>query len=490
LWFFIAVPACSSGTDDQNNVKADRIREAVVAGAFYPDEPAELSEMIEGFLSAAPESEIEGTIFAVVSPHAGYEYSGPVAAHGYKALLGRSFDTVIVIGPSHRYPFDGASIYNGKAYRTPLGDVPLDTKLIADLMDASEHIVFEPSAHENEHSVEVQLPFLQTVLENFKLVPMVMGGQSYEVISDVARAIAESMGKRKVLIVASTDLSHYHSRKDAKEIDGVFIDLLKKNKPAILYESLSVGRCEACGGAPVVTALIAADLLGYPEITVLSYDDSGTTSGDTERVVGYVSAVVSGEGKPRADEGESEMSGSLSPEDRTKLLEIARKTIECGLSGDRLPDFGVTSDALIEPRGVFVTLYKNGELRGCIGNTERTDPLYIAVEKAAVGAAFRDPRFFPVTGGELDEIVIEVSILSELELVEKIKSIEVGIHGLVIELGSRRGLLLPQVPVQQGWDRDEYVKNICLKAGLFPESWKDDEARLYTFTAEVFEEEK
>ena len=463
------------------------VREPVVAGQFYPEDPVELKTMIDKFISEVPDIEVSGNIFAVVSPHAGYVFSGPVAAYGYKAIMGKSYDTVIVIAPSHQYSFDGASIYNEGSYKTPLGEVSLDYRMIDDLMESSEKIIYEPMAHKMEHAVEVQLPFLQVVLGDFKLVPIVIGGTSFETCQELSNAIAESIGKKDVLIVASTDLSHYHTRSEAKKLDGVFEDLLKKNDPIILYDSLNSGRCEACGGTAVITALRTGKTLGYPDVTVLKYDDSGTSSGDTANVVGYISAVVSGEGgKVLSDEEAGDT--SLSPEDKDKLLYIARKTIECGLSGKQLPDFDIQSDALKEPCGAFVTLRKGDELRGCIGYTERDIPLYMVIERAAVGAAFRDPRFFPLKEDELNDITIEISVLSELEPVKKVKEIEVGTHGLVIELGSYKGLLLPQVPVEQGWDTDEFLENVCLKAGLFSESWKDDEAELYKFTAMVFAE--
>lgn len=478
--------SCSWGKD--NPGRSGKVREPVVAGQFYPEDPVELKEMIDKFISDVPDIEIDGDIFALISPHAGYEFSGPIAAYGYKAISGKSYDTVIVLAPSHQYSFDGASIYNEGPYATPLGEVPLDFDMIEDLMDSSEKIIYEPMAHKMEHSVEVQIPFLQVVLDDFKLVPIVIGGTSFETSLELSKAISESVGDKKVLIVASTDLSHYRSRSEAKSIDGIFEDLLKKNDPVILYDSLTMGRCEACGGMAVITALKAAKMLGYPNVTVLKYDDSGTTSGDTANVVGYISAVISGEGGVVLSEEEG---GDLSitTEDKNKLLYIARKTIECGLTGKQLPDFDIQSDSLKEPCGAFVTLYKDGELRGCIGSTERDTPLYIVVERMAVGAAFHDPRFFTLREDELNDITIEVSVLSELEPVKKVKDIEVGTHGLVVEMGSYKGLLLPQVPVEQGWDRDEFLENVCLKAGLFSQSWKDDGAELYKFTAAVFAEQ-
>lgn len=488
LYMGLFLSSCSPVGESSGSENPDIVREPAVAGMFYPGNPDELKGMIDLFLKETSDVSIDGKIIAIISPHAGYIYSGPVAAEGYRAVSGGDYDTIIVIGPSHYYPFNGASIYNQGPYRTPLGDVSLDMDMINDIMDRGEHIVYKPPAHTKEHSVEVQIPFLQVIFGDFELVPIVMGNQSYEMSTELARAIVESIGDKEVLIVASTDLSHYYDRSKAKEMDSLFTELLTKNDPASLYEALYSGRCEACGSGPVITTLIATGFLGYTEVTELKYDDSGWATGDTSSVVGYLSAVISGDGDKSGILPEDEKT-TLTDADKEKLLFIARKTIENGLSGEMLPDFKIESEALKELTGVFVTLKKGGELRGCIGYVEPDLPLYMAVEKAAVGAAFRDPRFYPLNADELEDITIEISVLSELEQVSEKEEIEIGTHGLVITLGSNSGLLLPQVPVEQGWNREEFLENIGLKAGLFSESWKDKDAQLYKFTAEVFDEE-
>jgi len=480
------LPACS-GCKENLNFFGDSPRKPVASGTFYPENPDELKAQVEKLLAEADDVTVSGNIVGIISPHAGYAYSGAVAAAAYRALEGKKYDTVIIIGTSHKYPFDGASIYNKGPYSTPLGEVPLDKKMIELIKSKSDMIVFDADAHKDEHSIEVELPFLQSILGSFKLVPIVIGDQNFKTCAVLAQAIVESTAGKDVLIVASTDLSHYHPREEAAVYDTLFKELLEKNDPVRLYDALNSGRCEACGGGAVVTLLLAANAMGYSTVTIAKTDDSGTETGDTASVVGYLSAIVSGEGvvDPQKDPaGVVE----LSPEEKSQLLKIARTTIEYGITGKKLPDFKVESESLKALSGAFVTLKKDSELRGCIGYTNRDMPLYLVIEKAAVGAAFHDPRFMPVTIEEMPNLSIEISVLSTLEPLLDPNDITIGTHGLVIKLGSYSGLLLPQVPVEQRWTRVEFLENVCLKAGLFSNSWKDPEAELFKFTATVFEE--
>ncbi|MBN2225476.1 MAG: AmmeMemoRadiSam system protein B [Deltaproteobacteria bacterium] len=482
---FLAVSACAQDIPDNKS----KVRPPAVAGAFYPDDANDLRAMIEQFLAEAPAVTVGGRSIAVIAPHAGYIYSGKTAAAGFKALAGTAYDTVIIIGPSHHYSFDGAALYADGPYRTPLGDVILDADMIDSIVKSGEHITKNPLPHLPEHSVEVEIPFLQVVLGDFAIVPVVMGSVSMASCEELARAISESVGGKKVLIVASSDLSHYHSRKEGRELDGVFRNFLEKNDPEGLYDALITRKTEACGGGPVVTALMAARALGSTRVVVTKYDDSGTETGTTGAVVGYISAVVYGRGGPPAGMGD-DPGTRLTAADKKKLLAIARKTIECELSGKDIPDFTNNSAALSRPGAAFVTLTNGGELRGCVGYIEPVYPLFETISLAALGAVY-DLRFYldPVTKEELKEIDIEISVLSELKPIKSVDEIVIGKHGLVIRRGGRSGLFLPQVPVEQGWDLDEYLEKICYKAGLMPGDWKKEDARLSVFTADVFSEE-
>ena len=466
------------------------VREAAVAGMFYPADPDELAALVDGSLADAPDTVVTGSITAVISPHAGYIYSGPIAAAAYRHLTPGAYDTVIVIAPSHHLSFDGVSIYDRGPYETPLGQIPLDMELIEAIKKEGARIDYAAGAHVKEHAVEVQLPFLQRILGDFELVPMVMGNQDYDLCVETARAVADAVMKtdRKVLLVASTDLSHFHDRDEAAELDRVFRDLVTSNDPAGLYDALLRGRCEACGAGPVISVLLAANRLGACDVIETASGDSAEATGDYNRVVGYFSAVITDAGGDCADPIENQ-DIPLTIDDKKMLLTIARTAVECGLSGDPMPEFDISSPALTQLLGAFVTLKNDDELRGCIGYTGQDLPLYLVVMKMAPGAAFHDPRFFPVTQKELDDITVEISVLSSLSPVPAVDDIEIGVHGLVIEKGFSTGLLLPQVPVEQGWDRDEYLEGLCRKAGLSANAWMDEDTELSWFTANVFSDD-
>jgi hypothetical protein len=465
------------------------IREAAVAGMFYPADPDELADLVDGYLADAPDVSVPGPVTAVIAPHAGYIYSGAIAAAAYRHIDTDGYDTVIVIAPSHYLSFDGVSVNDRGSYETPLGQVPLDMELIEAIRGGGERIDYAAGAHVKEHAVEVQLPFLQRVLGDFELVPMVMGNQDYDLCVETARAVADAVeesGKR-VLLVASTDLSHYHSHDEAMMLDGVFRDLVIANNPEGLYDALFRGSCEACGSGAVISVMLAANRLGACDVIETASGDSARASGDYTRVVGYLSAVIA-DGGDCSDSTENQ-DIPLTDADKETLLHIARTAIERGLTGDPMPEFDISSPALTQLLGAFVTLRNDDELRGCIGYTGQDLPLYLVVMKMAPSAAFHDPRFFPVSERELKDITIELSVLSSLSPVTSTGDIEIGVHGLVIEKGFSTGLLLPQVPVEQGWDRDEYLVGLCRKAGLPSDAWMDDDTRLSWFTANVFSDE-
>jgi len=263
------------------------IREPAVAGAFYPDKPDVLSRDVKKYLENSKKEKIEGDIVALISPHAGYMYSGQVAAYAYKLVEGRAFDSVVVVAPSHRVLFKGASLYNRGGYRTPLGIVPIDTELSKKMMERRKEIQFLPEAHSQEHSLEVQIPFLQVVLKTFNLIPIVMEPYwSWETCQYLASAIAEGAKGKKVLLIASSDLSHFHSYDKAVNLDRIVLSYIDRFDPEGLNRDLKGERCEACGGGPVVTIMLAAKMLGANRGRVLKYANSGDVTGDRSRVVG------------------------------------------------------------------------------------------------------------------------------------------------------------------------------------------------------------
>lgn len=271
------------------------IRQSAVSGMFYPGNPSALRKAVDTYLHDAPVPDdiVNENIKAVIVPHAGYIYSGQTAAYAYNAIKERKYDAVVIVGPSHRKYFRGISVYPGTAYRTPLGDVSLDTELRDDMIDENENIVLSDEGHTDEHSIEVQLPFLQIVLGDFQFVPVVMGDQSRAYVEKLARKLDEVVHRKNVLLIASTDLSHYYPYESAVSIDRGVIDSVNRYDHEELMHRLEQRHVEACGGGPMVAVMQAAKLLGGRKSTVLHYCNSGDVSGDKSAVVGYLAASMS-----------------------------------------------------------------------------------------------------------------------------------------------------------------------------------------------------
>jgi len=473
-----------------------KVRQAAVAGSFYPADPKELSTMIDEMLAQARPPHLDGTILAAVAPHAGYPYSGPVAAWTYAALKGHKYARVVVIAPSHYDGFSFTSVYEGDAYATPLGNVQIDKEFAQRLVKMSSTIQLSTKGHDptsagGEHALEVQLPWLQKVVGDFKLVPIVMGDQSYENSRALGVALAKLIEADKAdgetLVVASSDLSHYHPYKDAVTIDHKTLHALEAWDYFSMSRNFQTRVWEACGGAPIVAAMIYAERMGANKAEVLKYANSGDTSGDGSRVVGYSADLF----VKAAHGGDGEEAFSLSDEEKSELLALARKSVEFAVEHKKAYEpTPSTSEALNRESGAFVTLTKGGALRGCIGYTSAVKPLYMTVRDTATYAALRDPRFAPVSALELPLLEYEISVLSPLRRVTNIEQIKVGRDGLLMKNGESEGLLLPQVPVEQGWERQAFLEQTCSKAGMKRDCWKDENTDIFKFTAVVFSEHK
>ncbi len=466
------------------------IREPAVAGSWYPGSPEILSRDVKRYLENVKREKAEGEIIALVSPHAGYMYSGQVAAYAYKSIEGKILDSVVVVGPSHQAFFRGASIYDRGGYQTPLGVVPVDVDLSKKMMEKRKEIQFIPEAHLREHSLEMQIPFLQTVLKTFKLVPIVMEPDwSWETCQYLSTAIAETVKGKKVLLVASSDLSHFHSYDEAVKLDKIILNHIDRFDPEGLNRDLRNGRCEACGGGPIISIMLAAKALGANKGKVLKYLNSGDVTGDRSRVVGYAAGVfykTVGGAEKMKEEKKVGVDLGLSEEEKKTLHHIAKTVIENMARGKPVPEFKVDAPTLKENRGAFVTINKRGQLRGCIGYIEGRGPLYKTIEEMAEAAAFRDPRFNPVTEKELPDLEIEISVLTPLKRITDVNEIEVGKHGIYIKKGWYSGLLLPQVATEYGWDRKTFLEYTCQKAGLPTTAWKDKGTEIYIFSADIF----
>ncbi len=493
--------------------RRDATREPAAAGpvGYYPDDPGVLRPMCRRFVEAAEIPELPGRIVGLMAPHAGYRFSGAVAGAAYAALRGQPCDTVILVGPSHGSPVDGAALSAAKAWRTPLGLVPVDAELTESLA-RNDGIHTSDLPHLKEHSLEAQLPFLQVVLSDsasreqagFRIAAAVMSDFSAENCDRIGAAIATAVAARPekhVLLVASSDMSHYPPYETANRVDRATLAAIESLDPArvLVNEEERVAEdparvaCALCGLGPVAVVMQAARALGADKAVVLDYANSGDVPiGDRTGCVGYGAvAFCEADATPASEPGQggqADEAASLTAEQQRVLLRLARDTIRAFLEkGDRLPAKS-DDEALNRVQGCFVTLEKDGDLRGCIGAIVARKPLVENVRDMAIAAATEDRRFPPVKADELGEIEIEVSVLSPLRRVDDASDIVVGRHGVVVKQEHRQGVFLPQVAVENGWDRDTMLTVLCAeKAGLPPDAWRRG-AELYVFTTQAFGE--
>ncbi len=459
-------------------------RPPAVDGSFYPAHPAELSNTVTDLLDRAPDVSLPGRIVGLVSPHAGYVYSGQVAATAYRPLRGARYDAVVIVAPSHRESVVGLSIYNGAAYHTPLGPVPVDRAFadaLADELDTSctdtGHRTDHASELRGEHAIEVQLPFLQTVLDDFSFIPVLVGNPESSPWKALGRAIARVSRRLapNTLVIASSDLYHGHDAIDCSRSDDTTLGLIEAyDADALIHEIETLGAA-ACGAVGVAATIVATRALGATSGFTVANTNSNRVSGRTGGyVVGYGAVVFC---RPHA--------GTVSDADRQTLVDIAKTAVFEAAQGRPNPPLEhVSSEILASPRGAFVTLRLHGNLRGCIGDVHGADSLAETVRTMAYRAATSDPRFPPLSLDEAEDISIELSILSPLSPLPRIEDIEIGHHGLFISVRNQHGVLLPQVPVDRGWDQRQFVEALCQKCGLPADAHEDPDARIWSFTAD------
>lgn len=461
------------------------VRAPAVAGRFYPDDPGELRSTIASYLDEVPPTDAPPPR-ALIVPHAGYVFSGPVAATGYARLRGiaDTIDRVVLLGPSHHVAVDGLAYCSADTFDTPLGPIPVDLAAIEELDRRYPFVSRLDAAHAREHSLEVHLPFLRTVLGEFTLVPLVVGRASGEQVATVLRELCDDP---RTLPVISSDLSHYHDYETAVRIDSVTANQIERGEPSALRGD------RACGCVPIAGLIELANERGW-SLRTIDLRNSGDTAGDRSRVVGYGTFVATDEPIVTPREMVSD-EATYSAADRRTLLEMARWSIRTGLESGAsiVPDESPYPSLLRESRASFVTLRIDGALRGCMGTLEAVRPLVEDVAHNAYTAAFRDPRFQPLTRGEYDRLDVQISVLSppvpfpvesEPDLLARVRP---GVDGLILIEGNRRGTLLPSV-----WESlpepAAFVGTLKRKAGL-PEDYWSDTLRLYRYTAESFGDE-
>jgi AmmeMemoRadiSam system protein B/AmmeMemoRadiSam system protein A len=469
----------------------NEVRPPAVAGAFYPANPVQLTQLIDGYLAKAQRLEPEPSI--VIVPHAGYVYSGDVVARGLKQALDRGYEHVVILGFNHgyAYSFDGAAVWPHGAWRTPLGDVSIDAALAQQILTAGPQVfTADRSIHLDEHSLEVEVPFIQRVLPGVPIVPISIGRPTLENAQAIADALAQVINTLpKTLVVTSTDLSHYPRYQDAVRVDHASINAIVSLDPLALdawdEEAMSSRipnlHTTMCGKGPVMVSMLLARNIGAEQVNVIHYANSGDVpEGEHGRVVGYA-AIEFVKGHPPA----------LNADDKMALLKLARGTLDEYLSARTRPAYTPTSAAQQQPRATFVTLRHKvtHDLRGCRGEVFARYPLWESVQHVSILSATDDPRFRPMTHDELADMHIEISVLTPMRLARSPEDVIVGKHGVMIRKGGHGGLFLPQVPEEQGWDRDEYLSTLCwMKAGLPADAWRKPGTQLYTFEAEIFEE--
>jgi len=481
--------------EDEQLIKNLIIRQPAVAGQFYPVDKSELQKMIQDFLDEVDILEIGDTPRILIVPHAGYIYSGSTAAKGFKSLQGRDYERVILLGNSHVTRFKGLKLDGSDVWQTPLGQVEVD-KIGVEKLVKSDKISLDSGIHLDEHSLEVEVPFLQSVLgNNFKLIPGLFGSdKNLEDLKNIAGSLADLMDD-KTLVVISTDLSHYPNTEDANEVDrqtidnilagdvNVFLSLMERLEGSV--DNLST--C-ACAWPAVIVGMELAQQLDLG-VEFLDYTNSGDIPiyGDKERVVGYTSIIYT-TNKKQLTTNNKDM---LNEQEQIVALKLARSVLDRAFDKDTSLDEEYKKYSIFnEKRGVFVTLHKKGELRGCIGLIETPDiSLSEALSEMTLSAAFNDSRFAALEADELPFIEIEISVLSVPQKVESADKIELGKHGVIVRSGWNSGVFLPQVAVETGWSKEEFLRQLCTqKAGLSPNCWQDKNVDVYTFEAQVFGE--
>lgn len=474
------------------SVAAPAARPPVCAGTWYPGQRDELARFVDELLQKTPPADATAAKpVAIIAPHAGYRFSAPVAAAAYARLRGHKYDRVIVLAFSHRraYSYAGVSVpHDWTAYETPLGDVPIDIATVEKLR-RTEPFVAVPGIDREEHSLELQLPLLQRAVGEFRLVPLLVGQMTPQSYAQAAAALHPLMDDN-TLIVASSDCTHFGPNYDYEPFQDDVAKRLeelaaKATAPIQLCDfdgfaaHLAATRDTICGRGPIFLLLRTLSMGGGADGLRTGFDTSGRQTGDYTNSVTYQSFVFT---RPR---------GTLDEPARAALLKLARETVTACLHHHDLPKPAASDlpPAVRADGACFVTLQNHGELRGCIGNLQAAGPLYEAVIDNAVQAC-QDARFVsnPVTAKELDQLHIEISYLTPFKPVARIEDIIIGRHGLLIGLNNRRGVLLPQVAYERGWTRDVFLAQVCQKAGLPPDAWKNPQAKLHSFQAEVFGE--
>ena len=461
------------------------VRPATQAGRFYEDNPRLLSHEIDSLLARHANDGILDSVAALIVPHAGYYFSGNVAASAYARLNPKKpYKRIFLLGPSHHEWLNGASV-NGEVddYATPLGNVPVDREVARQLIEADSVFTYQPKAHDREHCLEVQLPFLQRRLgEVPPIVPIIISTNDFSKLKRMAEVLKSWLTDENLFVISS-DFSHYPSYEDANKVDAKTGKAIESGDVEQLIATIEANErsgirnlaTSACGEFPIITLMLMLDR--QYQVKHLLYQNSGDIDNyDHSRVVGYHAfAILRGE----------EKGFSLSEDEKQMLKKIAYESIKDSLNGKPISHFSSLTSHLSSKCGAFVSLHKQGRLRGCIGHFGEETPLHKIVAEMARAAAFEDPRFMPVTREELDDLDIEISVLTPMHRIQSLDEFQLHRHGIYIRKGYRSGTFLPQVADEVNWTKEEFVGHCSQdKAGLGWDGWRD--AELYVYEAIVF----
>ncbi len=490
--FTMLLLAFSNSEAQQAAASVDR--QPAFAGTFYPATKSALESQLHKLYHVAKPANLKGRVQTLIVPHAGYDYSGVVAASAYKSIpVDTPYKNIFIIASSHREQFNGVSVYNAGNYLTPLGEVKLNQEIANTLISEHKNIFYYEKAHDREHSIEVQIPYLQYHFKEVPpIVPLVMGSSSLGSARELATALMPYFTPDNLFIISS-DFSHYPSYNDAVRIDQLTADAIITKDPKIFYNTLRNSSNESiknlvtpcCGWSSIMTMLYMAERREDLELTPIFYSNSGNSNvGDKDRVVGYW-AIAGYETSPE------ERPFVLSDKEKKLLLDISRSTLETYIHKGKLteiPQSSLTRN-LKKSSGAFVSLYMGGKLRGCIGNFSPDRPLYGVVQEMTIAAATHDNRFAPVEATELPYISIEISILTPLKKITSIDEFQPGQHGIYMTKDGRSGTYLPQVAKETGWSKEDLLGHCAReKAGIRWDGWK--EADLYIYEAIIIGEEK
>lgn len=496
LLLMFALGSCDNNGGEEekpHKVVKKQVLDSPLAGRWYPAEEDALRAEVEQLFRAVDSKPLDNVI-ALILPHAGYKFSGKTAAFGLKTLSKR-YSRIVIIGPSHYVALEGRlSLAEITHYRTPLGEIPLDLAFVEKL-NKYPMFIYDMPAQREEHSVQIQLPLLQYIQPTVRVVPIVAGHCSPEEIEQAAN-ILRSLIDEETLVIASSDFVHYGPRYDyvpftqdipqkLRDLHAQAFEFISRRDSRGFLDYCSRTGATICGYIPI--AILLAMLPESAQATLVAEDNSASVLGDYTNSVSYLSIAFTGRW--------SQVKTELTDKDKELLATLARKSLEYYLKEDKVPelsDLGISigdREALKQPRATFVTLKKKSQLRGCIGEIFPHRPLYESVIQNTISSAVHDPRFPPVKLGEAKDLTISISVLTVPTPVDSAQEIRLGTDGIVLKKNEKSAVFLPQVAPEQGWNLEQTLSHLSMKAGLAKDAWKEG-VEFLVFQAIVFGEEK